>query len=107
MPRRIEREENKLVVGVLSLELFLDGRQSLKEKRYALRKILDRVRNEFNVSIAETGFQDLWQRSGLGITMVSSDRRIVDSILDRIPRLIETWTDAQVTRADREVFYFG
>lgn len=105
MPRRIEREENRVVVGVLALDLYIPGPRSLKEKRYVLRKIIDRVRNQFNVSIAETGFNDLWQRSGLGVTMVANERRVIESILSQVPRLIDSWGEAQVSRQDTEFFY--
>lgn len=95
------------MVGVLALDLFIPGRQSLKEKRYVLRKIIDRVRNQFNVSIAETGFNDLWQRSGLGVTMVANDRRVIESVLSQIPRLIDSWGDVQVCRQDLEFFHLS
>lgn len=105
MPRRIERERNRVIVGILSIELYIPGRRSLKEKRYALRKILDRIRNEFNVSVAETGYQDLWQRSGLGMAMVSNDRVLIESTLDQIARKIDLWGDAQVILKEMEWYY--
>ena len=52
-----------MVVGVLRLTLFLPENHSLKGKRQVLRAIKDRVRNKFNVSIAESDSHDLWQRA--------------------------------------------
>jgi len=51
-----------MVVGVLRLMIYIPESHSLKEKRGVLQRIKNRVRNEFNVSIAECGDQDLWQR---------------------------------------------
>ena len=56
-----------MVVGVLRLTLFLPENHSLKGKRQVLRAIKDRVRNKFNVSIAESDGHDMWQRAELGI----------------------------------------
>ena len=63
-----------MVVGVLRLTLFLPENHSLKGKRQVLRSIKDRVRNKFNVSIAESDGHDMWQRAELGICQVGNDR---------------------------------
>src|SRR6266849_1625608 len=79
-----------MVVGVLQLTLFLPENHSLKGKRQVLRSIKDRVRNKFNVSIAESDGHDFWQRAELGICQVGSDRAFVDSALregERVDKL--------------------
>jgi len=60
----------------------------LKEKRYVLRSIKDRVK-KFNVSIAEVDAQDLWQRARLMVAVVSSDSGIANSILSKVMNTIE------------------
>jgi uncharacterized protein len=79
-----------MVVGVLRLTLFLPDNHSLKGKRHVLRAIKDRVRNKFNVSIAESDDHDLWQRAELGICQVGSDRAFVDSALRQVVNFIES-----------------
>jgi uncharacterized protein YlxP (DUF503 family) len=78
-----------MVVGVLRLTLFLPDNHSLKGKRQVLRAIKDRVRNKFNVSIAESADHDLWQRAELGICQIGSDRAFVDSALREVVNFIE------------------
>ena len=79
-----------MVVGILRLTLYLPENHSLKGKRQVLRAIKDRVRNKFNVSIAESSDHDLWQRAELGICQVGSDRAFVDSALRQVVNYIES-----------------
>jgi len=79
-----------MVVGVLRLTLFLPENHSLKGKRQVLRAIKDRVRNKFNVSIAESDGHDMWQRAELGICQVGSDRAFVDSALREVVNFIDS-----------------
>ncbi len=58
--------------------------QSLKSKRQVLRKFKDNISNRFNVSIAEVGAQDLWQRSVIGIAVAGSDKKIVNAMLNKV-----------------------
>jgi hypothetical protein len=79
-----------LVIGALHLELILHQCQSLKDKRSALRKIQSRIRNAFEVSVAEVGGQDLWQRAEIGIVTVGSDRVVVNQVMDRVLNFVDS-----------------
>jgi uncharacterized protein YlxP (DUF503 family) len=62
----------------------LHSRRSLaQEKRFVLRSLKDRLR-KFNISVAECGHQDLWQRSTLGIVSISSDHLILEQTLNTV-----------------------
>src|ERR1039457_2109404 len=63
---------------------------SLKGKRQVLRAIKARVRNKFNVSIAESDNHDMWQRAELGIAQVGSDRAFVDGALREVVNFIDS-----------------
>ncbi|MGH7838690.1 MAG: DUF503 domain-containing protein [Candidatus Binataceae bacterium] len=78
-----------MVVGVLRLTLFLPENHSLKGKRQVLRAIKARVRNKFNVSIAESDDHELGQRAELGICQVGNDRSFVDSALREVVNFID------------------
>ncbi|MHB1041631.1 MAG: DUF503 domain-containing protein [Eubacteriales bacterium] len=78
-----------MVIGVLTVDLFLGEANSLKEKRRILKSVIDRIRSRFNVSIAEVAEQDTWQRSTLGVSFVSSDRKHADKVLASVVRFIE------------------
>jgi uncharacterized protein YlxP (DUF503 family) len=60
-------------VGVLTLELHLDGSHSLKDKRHTVKGLKDRLRSKFNVAVAEIDYQDLWQRALVSAVTVSGD----------------------------------
>jgi hypothetical protein len=73
-----------MVVGVLQLDLHLHGVHSLKEKRGVVRRLLARCRNRYPVSAAEVGHQDLWQRTLIGVALVSSSEAVIVPILERL-----------------------
>ena len=78
-----------MTVGVLRLTLFIHENHSLKGKRSVLRRITARVREKFNVSIAECGDHDMWQRALLGIAQVGTDEPFVDGALREVVRFID------------------
>ena len=63
-----------MVVGILRIELRLQDNHSLKGKRKIVRSMVDKVKNKFNVSVAEIGSNDKWQKIELGISAVGNDR---------------------------------
>ncbi len=85
-----------MVVGTCTISLHIPESGSLKSKRWVLRRIKDRVRNKFNVSIAEVGDFDLWQRSTLGVAVVSRDGRFANQVISKVIDLIESDGNALV-----------
>src|SRR5437763_16190987 len=75
-----------MVVGVLRLTLVVPGARSLKEKRHVVRKITDRVRARYNVSIAEVAENDAWQRAVLGVSAVANDHSFGNEVRDKVAR---------------------
>jgi len=71
-------------VGVCRIRLHLPENQSLKGKRRVLHSITTRVRNKFNLSIAEVDDQDLWQLATLGICCVSNNQRYTNEVLSKV-----------------------
>lgn len=90
-----------MVVGVIGWELEIFGCQSLKEKRSVLKSLKDRLHNRFNVSVAETGHQDLWQRAELTACVVSSERRHAESVLESADRLVSAEPRARIIQVQR------
>jgi len=78
-----------MVVKLLTVDLHFPDCSSLKEKRFVLASLKARLRKRFNVSVAEVDYHDKWQRCLLAITMVGTDRRIVDTGCDKVLRFIE------------------
>lgn len=77
-----------MVIGVRSFELHLAGAHSLKDKRSVLKSLKDRLHNEFNVSVAETGRNDAWQTAELTVCLVSGERRHAESVLEAVDRFV-------------------
>ncbi len=77
-----------MIVGLIVWELHLAGSQSLKDKRAVLKSLKDRLHQRFNVSVAETAHQELWQRAELTASVVSTDRRHAESVLREADRLV-------------------
>jgi uncharacterized protein YlxP (DUF503 family) len=71
-------------IGVLTLELRLENSHSLKDKRHVVKSLKDRLRNKFNVAVAEIDFQDLWQRAAVAAVTVASDHGRAELVLQSV-----------------------
>jgi len=94
-----------MVVGVLKLALILPENHSLKGKRGVLKSIQARVANQFNISVAECGDQDLWQSAVLGFGVVGSDARVVEATLQKVVEFVDGLNLAQLRDSGIEVFH--
>ena len=90
-----------MVVTVVTWELSIPGCASLKEKRMVVRSLKDRMRNKFNVSVAETGHQDVLTRAELSAALVATDQRFADSVIDKVDRLVDTDRRALIIHTSR------
>jgi len=71
-------------IGVLTLELRLENSHSLKDKRHVVKSLKDRLRNKYNVSVAEIDYQDLWQRAAIAAVTVASDHTRAEQVLQSV-----------------------
>lgn len=76
-------------VGICKLTLHIPGSSSLKEKRQVARSLSDRIRNRFNVAVAEVEDTDRRQRLTLGVCCVSNDRGHADAMLSQVLDFVE------------------
>jgi uncharacterized protein YlxP (DUF503 family) len=88
-------------VGILQLDLSIPGALTLKDKRRIVLSLKDRIANGHNVSVAEVDRLDEYQRSIMGIAMVSNDKRYVEGGLSRIVDMVRMAPD--VTLLDYQV----
>lgn len=77
-------------IGVLRIYFRLFSPHSLKEKRQIMKSLKDRLKNRFNVSVAEIGSNDQWQLGELGVVMIGNDHAYVNGAMDKIREFIET-----------------
>jgi uncharacterized protein YlxP (DUF503 family) len=93
-----------MVIGACEITIHLPECHTLKEKRQVIKSILARVRNQFEVAIAEVGENDRWQLAKIGVSCVSNDGQHAEEILQHIRRYIEeTRPDLTITEYDIEV----
>ena len=90
-----------MVVLRMYVQLRLAASSSLKEKRMVLRSVRDRLRNRFNVAVAEVGSQDEWRVIELGNVSVGSDGKVVDAELSAITRFLDS--DSRFEMVERDV----
>ncbi|MGH7525838.1 MAG: DUF503 domain-containing protein [Gemmatimonadales bacterium] len=78
-----------MIVGISTWDLHLPGCHSLKEKRGLIKPLTAGLRRSLNVSVAETGHQDLWQRAEIACAVVGSARTVVEEVLRAADRVVE------------------
>lgn len=96
-----------MVVGIGIIDLRIAGCGSLKEKRSVLKSILRRTQNEFNVSIAEVGDNDLLQRARIGFAVAGNDKPYINAKVDHILRFVDQMGIADVIRSRIEIESFS
>lgn len=96
-----------MFVCVARVTLQIPDSGSLKAKRQVLRRVSDRVKARFNVSVAEVGDNDLWQKAVLAMCVVGNDRRHVNEQMDKILDFVEQMYVAPVIGRELEILSFG
>lgn len=90
-------------VGLLRVRLLIRESRSLKEKRSVVKSIKDKLKNKFNISIAEIGSLDNKQLVHLGVAFVSNESRFVESVLAKVLSFIRMNPYAELTGSETEI----
>ena len=91
-------------IGTLKIAFRLHGIVSLKEKRGIANSLKQKLRNKFNVAVAETGVQDSLHSLELSVVTVSGDVQHIQSIVRKGLAMIETVSDDEIVDVSTEVF---
>jgi len=91
-------------IGLLTLEIQINDAQSLKDKRQVLRSLKDRLKAHYNVAVAELAYQDLWQRSRVGVVTISGDARHLEESLSQIAAESERLLGRDLVSQETEFF---
>jgi len=83
-------------------ECFFYEGQSLKNKRSVIKRITTKLRNEFNVSVAELDFHDLWQRTKIGVVTVSNERKHAEKTIQEVLQMIDSFPEIERTLTNIE-----
>src|SRR3712207_4816167 len=78
-----------MIIGACRLELHLAENHSLKGKRQIVRSLTARLRNQFNLAVAEVEANDVWQTAVLGVSCVSNDTRHAHAMLEKAVDFVE------------------
>lgn len=86
-----------MLVATCVITLQLHGVSSLKEKRSVIKSILARLPHHFNVAVAETAYQDVWQTAVISLVTVGNDAGYLHGLLEKAVAWIEqNRPDAQI-----------
>ena len=91
-----------MVVAILTVSISIPQADSLKDKRRVVKSIKDKLRNGFNVSVAEIGEHDIWRSALLGIAVISDDASYANGVLSRVQDLLTSRIDAIMTHCELE-----
>ncbi|MEC4680347.1 MAG: DUF503 domain-containing protein [Nitrospirota bacterium] len=92
-----------MIVGLCTVELHFPDAQSLKSKRKVLVSLKTKLQNQFNISIAETDENDLWQKATLGIVSVANETARVNQTLDHVLNVIRGNPSLELLRSQIEI----
>lgn len=93
-----------MFIGVCTFEVHIGESGSLKAKRHVLRSLKDRIRNRFNVSVAEVDDNDLWQKASLAVAAVSNDKSHLNQTLDHVLDLVRAVPELSLLDYQIELF---
>ncbi len=93
-----------MIVGVCRITLRLPENASLKDKRQVVKSLTAKLRNKFNLAVAEVEDNDRWQIATIAMTCVSNDARHAREMLDSaVEFVVQTRLDAELLDSEIEV----
>ncbi len=93
-----------MIVGTLKIRLVLRESHSLKDKRRVLKSLKDTLSNKFNISVAETDEQDVWQTAEIGIASVGTDAPFVQSVLTNVVNYVRFFGGVELVDSEQEIY---
>ncbi|OLR64144.1 DUF503 domain-containing protein [Peptoniphilus porci] len=92
-----------MIIGICTCEIFIYNANSLKSKRSVVKSIVEKSKNRFNVSIAEVGENDKWQKSVIGFATVSKDKKIVDETMENVIQFFNSYSEIEIMNIEKEI----
>jgi uncharacterized protein YlxP (DUF503 family) len=93
-----------MMIGMLVIDMFNEQFHSLKEKRQLLTSLKKRLKNKFNIAVAESGYQELWQKAQLSIVSLAAGRNILDKTFKEVEDFIFLNYPVQITQMKVQYF---
>jgi hypothetical protein len=92
-----------MIVCSCEIEILIYESNSLKEKRQVIKSIIERIKAKFNASVAEVGYNELWNRSVLGVAVVSNNKRMCDASISKIISFIDNDERVEILNCYKEI----
>ena len=96
-----------MFVGISRIDIYLPENHSLKDKRQATRRIVEKTRSKFSISIAEVERTNLWQRATVGFSVVGATADQVQKIIETVQEFIESLYIGKIIDTKTEVVVVG
>jgi uncharacterized protein YlxP (DUF503 family) len=93
-----------VIVGTLKLRFVLRESHSLKDKRRVIKSLKDTLANKFNISVAETDEQDVWQTAEVGVAAVGTDGSFVQSVLTNVVNYVRFFGGVELVDSQQELY---
>ncbi len=85
-----------MLMAALRLDLRIPACGSLKEKRHVVKALTNGIRSTFDVAVAETDHQDMWQRAELGVAAVGAEGYHLRKVMHSVERFVERWAEVEI-----------
>ncbi len=96
-----------MFIGVLNVVMYLSEPQSLKDKRRIIKSLIERLKNKFNIAVAEIGDLDSWNNCRLGLVCISNEAAHADSMMASAVNFIESRGTVEITSIETEIIPFS
>lgn len=92
-----------MIIGICTCEIYIFNANSLKSKRSVVKSIIEKSKNRFNISIAEVGENDKWQKSIIAFSTISNDQRLVEETIEKVINFFDSYSEIEIININREI----
>lgn len=92
-----------MIIGICTCEIFIFNSNSLKSKRSVVKSIIEKSKNRFNISIAEVGDNDKWQKSIIAFSTISNEQKVVEETMDIVINFFDSYSEIEIISIKREL----
>lgn len=92
-----------MIIGICTCEIFIFNADSLKSKRSVVKSIIEKSKNRFNISIAEVGDNDKWQKSIIAFSTISNEQKVVEETMDKVINFFDSYSEIEIISIKREL----
>ncbi|MDK7376393.1 DUF503 domain-containing protein [Peptoniphilus harei] len=92
-----------MIIGICTCEIFIFNANSLKSKRSVVKSIIEKSKNRFNISIAEVGENDKWQKSIIAFSTISNNQKIVEETIEKVINFFDSYSEIEIINIKREI----